>query len=269
MAAQIKPPTNPQLPAPAPVPPQEPEEGKVMSFFEHLDELRDRIIRAAAAVLVGFIISLVFTDKVLVYISATYGERLALLNPTDSVVAFFRVALMLGAMLAMPVITYQLFMFIMPGLTRRERRWVFMALPGTTALFIVGVVFTWVYLIPLYIRFLSGFQQDVFQTVWTADSYITFVTTVLFWHGVAFETPVVFYVLARMGFVTARSMIGYWRHAIVIAAVLAAIITPTIDPITMSAIMSVLLTLYVASIVLVFFAVRLNRKRLAGSPTGT
>lgn len=233
-----------------------------MTFFEHLDELRRRVIRSALAVLVGMVISLAFTNSVLQYITAHYGQRLALLEPTDSVVAFFRVALMLGAMLAMPVITYHVFMFVLPGLTRKERRWVFMALPGTTALFLLGVVFTWTYLVPLYIRFLSGFQADIFETVWTADAYITFITAVLFWHGVAFETPVVFYVLARMGMVTARSMLGYWRHAIVAAAVLAAIVTPTIDPVTMTAVMSVLLSLYAISIVLVFFAVRLNRRRL-------
>jgi sec-independent protein translocase protein TatC len=258
MASQIKPPdTQNQLPT------EEPEEGgKLMTFFEHIDELRSRLLRSIIAVGVGMVVSVFFTNNIIQYLSASYGQKLALLEPVDSVVTFFRVALMLGAILAMPVITYQLFMFVLPGLTRKEKRWVFMTLPGTTALFLIGLLFTWFYLIPVYIGFLSTFQSNVFFTNWTADSYITFVTAVLFWHGVAFETPLIFYVLARMGMVTARSMLHYWRHATVVAAIIAAFITPTIDPITMTVVMVVLMGLYFLSVILVFFAVRLNRRRL-------
>jgi sec-independent protein translocase protein TatC len=260
VASQIKPPdTQNQLP-PGTEPPE--EEEKVMTFFEHIDELRGRVLRALIAVGLGMCVSVLFTNNVIQYLSASYGQKLALLEPTDSVVTFFRVALTLGAILAMPVITYQLFMFVLPGLTRKEKRWVFLTLPGTTALFMIGLLFTWFYLVPVYVGFLSSFQSNVFFTNWTADSYITFVMAVLFWHGAAFEAPLVFYVLARMGMVTARSMLHYWRHAIVVAAILSAFITPTVDPITMTVVVVVLIGLYALSIVLVFFATRLNRRRL-------
>jgi sec-independent protein translocase protein TatC len=231
--------------------PEEQEEGQVMGFFEHLEELRVRLFRAVMAILVGMGASVFFTNPVLNALKDTYGSPLQIIDPTDPVVIFFRVLLMLGAILASPVITYQLFMFVLPGLTRKERKWVLLSLPGTTALFLIGVLFTWTLLLPAYVNFLKTFQADVFRVDWTANNYIGFVTAVLFWHAVAFETPIVFYILGRMNFVSARSMIKYWRHAIVASAIVAAIITPTVDPMTMTVILFILLGLYILSIILV------------------
>jgi len=242
--------------------PEPPEEGKVMGFFEHLDELRLRVTRSVMAIAIGMLFAMLFTNQVIAYMKSSYGERLVILGPADSVVIFFRVALMLGAVIAMPIITYHLFMFVMPGLTAKERRWVFMALPGTTLLFLIGLVFTWFLLIPFYIDFLKNFQSDIFRVDWTADQYISFVTSVLFWHAAAFELPVVFYVLGRMGFATPRGMIKYWRQAIIGIAIISAIITPTVDPVTMSLIMGVLFGLYLFSILMTVIAIRINRRRL-------
>lgn len=261
MATQIapKPSQTPNLP------PEHDEEegGKVMGFFDHVDELRRRLVRVVFAVVIGMLASLVFTNTVIEYMKAAYGERLAILGPADSVIIFFRVALMLGVILAMPVIVYHVFMFVVPGLTRKERRWIFTILPIITLLFLLGLAVTWFVLIPIYINFLKNFQADIFVIQWTADQYITFVTTVLLWHGVAFETPVIFYALGRLGIVTPRGMIKYWRQAVVGTAIIAAIITPTVDPVTMSMFMSVMLGLYVFSILTVTIAFHVNRRRLA------
>jgi sec-independent protein translocase protein TatC len=262
MATQIAPklPQTPDLP---PEPESEEEGGKLMTFFDHVDELRRRLVRVVFSVVIGMLLSLAFTNTVIEYMKSAYGERLAILGPADSVIIFFRVALMLGVILAMPIITYHLFMFVVPGLTRKERRWLFTILPITTLLFLIGLAVTWFVLIPIYINFLKNFQADIFVIQWTADEYITFVTTVLLWHGVAFETPVIFYALGRLGIVTPSGMVKYWRQAVVGTAIIAAIITPTVDPITMGMFMSVLLGLYVFSILTVTIAFHVNRRRLA------
>jgi sec-independent protein translocase protein TatC len=248
---------------PPEIKPEEPEEeGAVMGFFDHLEELRTRLFRAVLAIALGMAISVFFTNSVLSYIIAPYGDKLGLLDPTDSVVVFFRVCLLLGAILASPVITYQLFMFILPGLTRKEKRWVLLALPGTTALFLVGVAFTWAFLVPAYITFLANFASDVFKVSWTADNYIGFITAVLFWHGAAFETPIVFFILGRLGFVTAASMLHYWRHAVVAASMIAAFITPTVDPLTMIVITIILVVLYGLSVILVGVTTGFRREPL-------
>src|SRR5690606_3533943 len=122
---------------------------------------------------------------------------------------------------------------------------VLMALPAITLLFAVGALFSWFVLIPPALDFLANFQSDVFIVEWTADGYLGFVTSLVFWMGVAFETPLVFFVLALLGFVTPRALIKNWRIAIVGAAVAAAIITPTVDPVNMFLVVAPLLALYV------------------------
>jgi sec-independent protein translocase protein TatC len=153
---------------------------------------------------------------------------------------------------------YQLIMLIMPCLTNKERRNVLLALPGITLLFILGVLFAWYVLLPPALTFLNGFLPDLFRPEWTADGYLSFVTSLIFWMGVAFESPLVFFVLSLMGLVTARLLITNWRIAIVGAAIAAAFITPTVDPVNMFLVMGPLMTLYLLSIFLVFIGSRIN-----------
>src|SRR5579859_5653067 len=231
--------------------PPEDESGGSMSFFEHLEELRNRLFNSVLAIAIGMAISFPLVNPVLVLIESTYGDKLTVLNPTDSIVIFFRVSLLLGGIIASPMVTYQILMFVMPGLTRNEKSWVLRALPATTALFLFGVAFTWVLLVPAYVSFLKGFQSDVFKVQWTADNYVGFMTSVLFWHGAAFETPILFYILGRLGVVTAPVMMKYWRHAVVVSSLVAAFIAPTIDPLTMVVITLLLSALYFLSVGLV------------------
>ena len=236
--------------------------GPVMSLLEHVEELRTRLLRVVLGIAAGMGLSVLFTNPVLNYLKDAYGDRLLIIDPTESVVVFFRVCLLLGAILASPYITYQLFMFVLPGLTHKEKRWVFLALPATTALFLLGLAFTWTFLVPAYVNFLEGFQSDVFRVDWTADNYIGFVTAVLFWHAAAFETPLIFFVLGRFGAVTATSMLAYWRHAVVGTTVIAAFITPTVDPLTMLVITVILLALYGLSVILVGLTTGFRRQPL-------
>jgi sec-independent protein translocase protein TatC len=116
-------------------------------------------------------------------------------------------------------------------------------------------------LIPPALSFLVGFQPTIFHAQWTADHYLAFVTSLLFWMGVAFEAPLVFFVLSLFSAVTSRQLIHHWRIAIVGAAIAAAVITPTVDPVNMMLVMGPLMALYVLSIVLVSFGSRLIRDR--------
>lgn len=230
-------------------------EGAVMGFFEHLDELRVRLFRAMLGLAVGMIIALLVASPVVSYLAASSGNFLIAISPTENISIFFRVTLMIGAIIASPIITYQLLMFIIPGLTNTEKRWVLMSIPATTAMFLFGVVFTWLILMPAYNMFLNGFLATVIKPQWTGDNYFGFITSVLFWHGVAFETPVVFYVIGRLGLITAKQMLHFWRHAVVGAAIFAGFIAPTYDPITMIAITIILFSLYLFSVALVAFGV--------------
>lgn len=229
-----------------------------MSFFEHLNELRRRLIWAFLSLIAGTLFGLFFSEAVLRYLVAPYAERLVVLGPTGSVVTFFRVALMLGGIFAFPMILYQILLFVLPGLHRNEKRILLLSLPPVMILFIGGIAFAWFILVPPAIGFLAGFQTDIFRPEWTADQYIGFITALLFWMGVAFEMPLVMFVLAILGFVRAGALIRHWRIAVVLSAVAAAVITPTVDPVNMSLVMGPLIGLYIISIVLVMIGARIN-----------
>lgn len=234
-------------------------QGAQMSILEHIDELRQRLTKAALGLVVGTVIGLIFAGTVIEYLIQPYGQRLQIIDPTGNVVAFFRVSLMIGAILSIPITTYQLLNFIIPGLTRKERRILLSALPAISGLFVIGVVFAWFILIPPAFDFLSNFREDLFIVEWTADQYLGFVTALLFWMGVAFETPLVFFVLALLGIVSAGTLLSNWRIAIVGAAIAAAFITPTVDPVNMMLVMGPLMALYLLSIVLVVIGRRISK----------
>ncbi|MCS7071889.1 MAG: twin-arginine translocase subunit TatC, partial [Anaerolinea sp.] len=185
---------------------QQPSNELRMSFFEHLNELRSRLLKSFIAVVVGTIVGFFVAGDVMLFLQTPYGDAFITLGPTDSIVAYFRVSLLIGGIIAIPVITYQVLRFVLPGLTPRESRYILLSLPAITLLFIFGVVFTWFMLVPPAIGFFEGFQPTIFRPQWTADLYLGFVTALLFWMGVAFQTPLIFFVVAVLGLVTASRL---------------------------------------------------------------
>jgi sec-independent protein translocase protein TatC len=225
-----------------------------LTLLEHLEDLRARLVRAIAALMLGVVASIVFTEQLLEYLISPYGKELQVLGPTESVVMYFRVALLAGAILVIPYITLQLFLFVAPGLTRKEKRTIYLALPATTGLFLVGVGFAWFIMVPAALGFLRDFESGIFRAEWTAERYIAFLTSLLFWIGVSFEMPVVVYVLARLGIIGPRVLIQNWRLAVVVITIVAALITPTVDPFNMLLVIAPLLALYAISIGLAVIA---------------
>ena len=148
----------------------------------------------------------------------------------------------------MPVILYQVWLFVAPALERHEKKYALVFVLSAFGLFLVGMAFAWVVLLPAAISFLRDFMPTIFDSQWTGREYIGFTSTFLFWIGVSFEMPLVIYLLARGGFVQARTLREQWRLALVAIAVIAAAVTPSIDPITMLLAMAPLLLLYVLSI---------------------
>lgn len=223
-----------------------------LSILQHLNELRVRLTWAAGALLVGTVISFVFAEDILLFLLEPYGGQLQTLRPTEGIETFFKVALVSGFILAMPVILYQFWLFISPGLTRRERRYVVVFIPATLGMFVLGILFAWYVLVPAAVNFLSTFMPEIFLTEWTSSEYIGFILAMLFWLGLSFQMPIIVYVLSRVGLVNGPTLRRQWRIAIVAIAVLAAAITPSIDPVTMMLTMAPLLLLYFLSIVLAY-----------------
>ena len=228
-----------------------------MSLLGHLEELRDRLIWAAAAVLVGTILAAIFTPqilKLLILPYEPYGEKLVVLGPTEGIAIYFRVAITAGLVLAMPVLIYQFLMFILPGLEDSEKRYVFWGVPAAFVLFLIGVGFAWFIMIPSAIGFLANWQTEVFNQAWQSQKYIPFITSLIFWIGLSFETPLLIFIMAKLDLVTPQFLIKQWRFAFVIIAIASAMITPTVDPFNMALVMLPLIVLYGISILLAFLA---------------
>jgi len=225
-----------------------------MSLMDHLEELRSRLVKAALAVLCCTIFSAVFTTQIIELLIAPYGNKIQILNPTEGIATYFRVAFTFGLVLSTPVVFYQFLRFILPVLEKNEVNYVVWGVPAATLLFAIGVAFAWFVMLPAAIGFLSTFQDAVFVQAWQASESIPLVTSLIFWIGLSFETPLVIFIFAKLKLVTPQFLLKQWRFAVVITAILAAVITPTTDPFNMALVMLPLFVLYAFSILLSYLA---------------
>lgn len=236
-----------------------------MPLVEHLAELRRRLIISLVAVGVSAIVSLVFTVQifgVLLRPVHALGMELQAIELTETFTTYIRVALMSGVALALPVIVYQVVRFVAPGLTPREQQILFTFLPFASVLFVIGVVFCYFVLLPPAIKFLLTFGREIAVPQPRLSNYINVVTNLLIWVGLIFETPLIMYLLTRVGVVTPQALSRFRRYAIVGAFVVAALITPTGDIINQTLVGIPLVVLYEIGVLLSRFAAR-GRQRAA------
>jgi sec-independent protein translocase protein TatC len=233
------------------------------SLLVHLDALRKHLFRAVLALALATALSFAFAPQIIDFLAQFPGVGgiggLVAIDPTEPISTFMRVSLLSGFALALPYIILELWMFAAPGLSRDARIFGLLAIPIATLFFVSGMAFTYYFLLPTAIPFLINFGGISSQI--RPSSYIRFVTAIMFWIGIAFQFPLIIYVLARVGFVRARVLINQWRLAIVIIAVLAAAITPTVDPGTMALVMGPMVVLYFFSILLASVAERGRARR--------
>jgi len=228
-----------------------------MTVLDHLVEFRQRLIKAILALLITTFFSLLFTRRLLALLTVPMGDNLPqAISPTETIVIYFKVALIGGVLLAMPVIVYQLIRFIVPGLYPHEKRYLLIIVPAASLLFATGVAFAYYVMLPAAIPFLLGFMGDIIRQQWTIEKYISLVTGLMFWVGLIFETPLVIAFLAYLGVVSPGTLWKNFRYAIVLIAIIAAVATPTPDPINMSLLMLPLILLYLLSILLALLVYR-------------
>jgi sec-independent protein translocase protein TatC len=252
MTAPEPPPGSPP-PAPDALPPA--AALATMSLMEHLRELRQRLIYGVGALLLGMLVSLAFTGRVIDGLTAMCQVcTIQAVAPTESFTTYFRVALLLGLVLATPVILYQLVRFVLPALHPHEQRYLYLLLPGASLLFATGLVFGYFVVLPRTVTFLSTFLSASVSANWTISQYVAFVTNLLLIIGITFETPLVVFILAKLRVVSAERMAHFRRHAVILLAVLAAVLTPTPDPFTMFLVLGPMILLYELGILLARFA---------------
>ncbi|MGQ9682919.1 MAG: twin-arginine translocase subunit TatC [Anaerolineae bacterium] len=230
-----------------------------LTIVEHLEELRDRIIVVAIALVVSMLFSLIYADKILTALIRLHGAqaKVVSIHPVEPLLVWMKIALICGVALSMPVTIYEVVRYLLPALTPQERRYLYILVPGGSISFLVGIAFAILVVLPVGLGFLHTITWgDTVTPMWTIENYVDLATTMMFWLGIIFELPLVMFFLAKLGVVTSKALAKFFRYWIVAAAILAAIITPTPDPINMMIVMGPLILLYLTGIVMVKLAGR-------------
>jgi sec-independent protein translocase protein TatC len=223
-----------------------------LSVVEHLDELRRRVIVCVVTLLVAFAVAYGFHQQLLDLLEWPLPERyketgLITLSPTEPFFTVLKVCFWAAILAALPVWLYQLYAFVIPAVQDQPRRRMLIIVAGASSLFLAGVAFGFLVVLPVALQFLLDFGGDSFLTQVRAGEYFGFVTTLMLGAGIMFEVPVAMLALARIGVTTADFYVRHWRVAIVLIAVLAAIL-PGGDPFSMLLLMIPQVVLYVLGI---------------------
>jgi sec-independent protein translocase protein TatC len=196
-----------------------------LSFLDHLDELRSRLIKSFVAVIVAACFFYSFIDSILTVLIRPVG-RVVFTSPSDAFVARVTLAVCGGIVLAVPVILYQIWMFVSEGLKEREKRYVYFFGPCSLILFILGALFAYFVMIPVSIKFLLSFSTESIVPMITLQNYISFVGMLILAFGVVFELPLVLMFLTKIGVVTPLFLSEKRRHAVVLILIVSAVLTP-------------------------------------------
>jgi sec-independent protein translocase protein TatC len=222
---------------------------KKTGILDHLRELRKRLLWSVAAVVITTSVCFFFITDIIDILKEPAGDvNLIFIEMTEGFSTYMRVALMSGIVLAMPFLIYQFLMFVIPALTRAERRAVLIILPIITLMFAGGIAFGYFYLIPPATKFLLGIGTELAEQQIRVSNYISFITRLLIGIGILFELPVLTSFLARMGIITYKWLASRRKIMILFSFVVAAILTPTPDAVNQSIVAGTMIVLYEISI---------------------
>jgi sec-independent protein translocase protein TatC len=262
--------TRPPEPA---LPPRADEEepGARMSFFEHLVELRKRIINSLLAIGAGMVVGFLVSNHLITFIvqpmlaalrAHHLEDRLYYPSPATPITLYINLGLYIGIVIAMPFVLYQVWLFVAPGLYKHERRAVIGFVVSSMVLFLCGMAFGYYIMLPQVLNFLIGFANYMpLKPLISINEYFDFILIVLVGLGVIFELPVLIFILSLFGIVTPKFLLKNFRYAMLIITIVAAIVTPTPDATTMLIFMAPMILLYFVGVLVSYMVLRRKRAR--------
>lgn len=241
-----------------------PNTEKEMGFLDHLEELRWRLIKIIIALIAASVLAFTFSDQVIDLLmrpARQVGSAMTIqvLKIQGLLMLKFTVAFLLGIVISIPIIAYQFWAFVAPGLFQKEKRWGPWLILSVTGFFILGAVFAYYTLVPFALKFLIGIGVEGVERNISIEYYTRFVLQLVIATGLVFQMPVLSFILTKIGLVTPRFLRKSWRYAVIIIMIIAAIITPP-DPVSMIIMTVPLLILYEISIWVSRLAVRPKAK---------
>lgn len=236
-----------------------------MSLGDHLEELRFRLIRALAGLVLGAVICLFFGSKLIDFIQRPYNDLmpehpLVVLGPADAVIGYMKISLIAGLIISSPWVFYQLWMFVAAGLYPNEKRYVHTAVPFSAALFITGALFFLFVVAPISLAFFLKFGKFInVQANWTFQKYVSFMAMLMLVFGIGFQTPIAVFVLNRTGLVSLEALRRSRKFVLLAIFIVAALATPP-DVISQVTLALPLYALFELGILLSYFAELKKRK---------
>nr|YP_009511682.1 Sec-independent protein translocase component TatC [Melanthalia intermedia]AXI97559.1 Sec-independent protein translocase component TatC [Melanthalia intermedia] len=229
---------------------KEMNKSKEMSIFEHLEELRQRI-------LIGLIAFSIISTGCLIYAKnisyilkqPAHGIKFLQLAPGEYFFTSIKIAIYSSFLLSSPFIIYQVILFVLPGLTKKERNLLIPTLLFSIFLFFIGILFAYKILAPAALNFLVNYGAEIVEPIWSFEQYFNFILLLLFSTGTIFQVPVIQVVLGIFNIFSSQQMIFYWRYVIFISTIIAAILTPSTDPMTQIIMSLTILLLYTSGII--------------------
>jgi len=222
---------------------------KVMPFLDHLEEFRQRLLKCIFAIMLFSVASYFFSKQIMKILLRPYPkeEKLIFLAPTEGFITYIKISVFVGIIISLPVIFYQLWKFVAPGLYKKERKYIPMIVFFSTLFFLTGALFCYFIIIPYGLNFLLGFSTDQLEPNIQIKEYLKFVTLLIMVFGIIFELPLLSYFLTKMELITPEFMRSKRRYGIVAIFILAAVLTPP-DIVTQLFLAGPLIILYEISI---------------------
>jgi len=225
---------------------------KEMTFLEHLEELRWRIIYSIIGIVVGTIIAWIFidflVDVVLLKPAKDSGAILQNLRPFGQLFLYMQIAIMVGMIISIPNLFFQFWQFISPALRKKEKKYIFWIVVFSSVCFLGGIAFAYFAMLPLTLKFAAEFGSEMIKNEFAIDEYMSIIISVMLAAGFVFELPMISFFLSKLGILKPAIMRKFRRHSIVVIMILAAFLTPGADPVSQLVLAVPLVVLYEISI---------------------
>jgi sec-independent protein translocase protein TatC len=230
-----------------------------MSFWDHLEELRFRLIRIIIAIVIGLIVSYYFASRIFEFLMTPAGVDMQYITPMEAFLVYLKIALICGIIVTLPYTSFQIYRFFAPAMRRKEKLYAIPFVFFTMLFFSAGVYFAWKVL-PIAMNFFKSFQSQSVKANWTVSKYTDFLMKMFLGFGLVFETPILVFFLAKLGILSPRAMLSKWKYFVIGIFIIAAFITPGPDIFSQMLLAGPLLVLYFLSILVAKFAYPKEKK---------
>ena len=224
-----------------------------MSLSDHLEELRQRLFWGLSTLISSIIVSVISVKTIVKILQEpALGIKFLQFAPGEYFFASIKVAAYSGLLLSSPFVIYQIILFVLPGMTKTERKTLLPMILGAITLFLSGLIFGYFLLVPAALNFFINYGSEVVEPFWSFEQYFEFILVLLFSTGLAFQLPILQIVLGLLRIISGQSMLSAWRYVILGSTIIGAILTPSVDPLTQILMSSIITILYFLGTGIVF-----------------